>query len=89
MSRVSYTEINRNIDEMVRAIIANQLIEHEGTGHSGVAYAAATGMLMALLTDAILSCPARTQQQFVKRIQTRVREYEQDSIMKRLKSDGN
>ena len=88
MRRVPYTEINRNIDEMVRAIIANQLIEHEGTGHGGMAYAAATGMLIALLADAVASCPARTQREFVERIQDRARQYEQDSIMKRLKSES-
>lgn len=88
MARVSYTEINQNIDEMVRAIIANQLIEHEGTGHSGMAYAAATGMLIALLADAVAACPARTQREFVERIQDRARQYEQDSIMKRLKSES-
>ena len=88
MARVSYTEINRNIDEMVRAIIANQLIEHEGSGHGGIAYAAATGMLIALLADAIASCPVRAQREFVERIQDRARQYEQDSIMKRLKSES-
>ena len=88
MARVSYTEINRNIDEMVRAIIANQLIEHEGSGHGGIAYAAATGMLIALLADAVSACPARTQREFVERIQDRARQYEQDSIMKRLKSES-
>lgn len=86
MAKPTYTEISDAIDAMVKAIVANHQERHQGySTTSGMAWAAASGTLISILTDAVAQCPARAQQEFMRRFEERRVEHEQETIIQRLK----
>jgi hypothetical protein len=86
MSKPTYPEISQAIDDMVRAVVTHQQERYrDHGGNNGMAWAAASGTLISMLTDAIAQCPARAQREFMTRIEQRRVEYEQETIMERLK----